>query len=83
LHPIFVVMIIHFILILGWLFHYQLQDEILLDEWVKTKQYMQTFRLPNKQINKCIYNLQEHLQREITKMRCNVRLECKLKCSLV
>ncbi len=42
---------------------------------------MQTFRLPNKQINKCIYNLQEHLQRETTKMKCSVRLECKLKSS--
>jgi len=42
---------------------------------------MQTSRLPNKQINKGIYNLQEHLQRAITKMKCNARLECNLKCS--
>jgi hypothetical protein len=39
---------------------------------------MQTFKLPNKQINKGIYNLQEHLQKATTKMKRNVKLECKL-----
>jgi len=44
----------------------------------KNKQKYANLETTSKQIYKGIYNLQEHLQRAFTKMKCNVRLKCKL-----
>ncbi len=45
----------------------------------KNKQKYANLEATNKKIYKGIYNLQEHLQRAFTKMKCNIRLEYKLK----
>jgi hypothetical protein len=58
---------IHYIFFLGWFFHYQLQDEIWLNEWLKKPKKMQTFKLPTRKfsnaftIYKNIYK--RHLQK--------------------
>jgi len=63
---------------LGWLFHYQLQDEILLDDWQNkpnnNMQPMQTSKLPTNNFTKAfaIYNsiYKGHLQNWIAMLEC-------------
>jgi hypothetical protein len=47
--------IVHYIFILGLLNHYQLQNEIMIDEWQKKpNNNMQTSRLPTSKFTKAL-----------------------------